>query len=77
LTFNALDSEPLKVIVDLLTSAVNLVNGLIKNFGSVNLVLGGLIGGLASKYGKGFLTFNKGTGIDIGSGIIKSIMQSS
>lgn len=73
LSFNVIDSEPLKVIIDLLTGAVKLVNTLVENIGSLNLVIGGAAGILTTKFGKGFFQYTKEDGLNIGPKILASI----
>jgi len=73
LSFNVVDSEPLKVIIDLLTGAVKLVNTLVENVGSLNLVIGGAAGILTTKFGKGFFQYTKEDGLKIGPKILASI----
>ena len=73
LSFNVIDSEPLKVIIDLLTGAVKLVNTLVEHVGSLNLVIGGAAGILTTKFGKGFFQYTKEDGFKIGSKILASI----
>lgn len=73
LSFNVIDSEPLKVIIDLLTGAVKLVNTLVENVGSLNLVIGGAAGILTTKFGKGFFKYTEEDGLKIGPKILASI----
>lgn len=73
LSFNVVDSEPLKVIIDLLTGAVKLVNTLVENVGGLNLVIGGVAGILTTKFGKGFFKYTEEDGLKIGPKILASI----
>ena len=57
-----IDSEGLKVLVDIGTALLSIVNDLIGAFGGLSTIIGGLAAAYLQKTGSGLFSFNKDTG---------------
>ena len=64
LATTSIDSEGLKVLLDIINAILPLVNQLIDKFGTFNMILGGLGGFFGQKKGFGFFDTGKGTIFD-------------
>ena len=69
----SIDSEWLKTIIDLGSGAIKIITDLGKQFGTINMLLGGIAGFLLQKSGKGLFNFDKSGGKTFG---LKTIIDS-